>query len=184
MSHKTSTSAQTSLSVSVSLDKSEVCVHSAVPWLTCSVRPILFSGVVLTGGSRLASDATRDTGLLRLVLGSWERITYSNQITFTNTRACGLKSRQWLHILFLSACVCASACVFAFVTYSAQCPACHWIFFNTSISHNKEQNLVVIINIWFMRPKYKDFKYSWVKIRVSHKMAITKVRKWVLLYKC
>lgn len=160
MSHKTSTSAQTSLSVSVSLDKSEVCVHSAVPWLTCSVRPILFSGVVLTGGSRLASDATRDTGLLRLVLGSWERITYSNQITYKYKSVWTEVQTMAPHPVFERVCV------------------------RVRKQTNKEQNLVVIINIWFMRPKYKDFKYSWVKIRVSHKMAITKVRKWVLLYKC
>lgn len=38
--------------------------------LTWSVWPILFSGVVLTGGSRLARDVTRETSLVRLVLGS------------------------------------------------------------------------------------------------------------------
>lgn len=38
--------------------------------LTRSRRPILFRGVLLTGGSRLARDATLETGLLRLELGS------------------------------------------------------------------------------------------------------------------
>lgn len=38
--------------------------------LTCNVWPILFSGVVLTGGSRPARDVTRETSLVRLVLGS------------------------------------------------------------------------------------------------------------------
>lgn len=44
-----------------------------ITWITCSVWPILFSGAVLTGGSRLARDVTLDTCLLRLVLGSCKR---------------------------------------------------------------------------------------------------------------
>lgn len=41
---------------------------------TWRVWPILFRGVVLTGGRRLARDVTLDTSLLRFLLGSCSRV--------------------------------------------------------------------------------------------------------------